>query len=233
MKYPGRPLTPRHVAIIMDGNRRWAKKRNLPEFWGHRKGVSAVRSAVDFAIRSGISYLTIFAFSTENWKRSAQEVSYLMSLFKRSINRFSKWLIENGICVRFLGDIAALRPDLFEKMKFLEDETKNGCTLNLSIAINYGSRDEVVRAANSLIRSAQNESLTWENFSKALDTRDLPDVDLLIRTSGELRLSNFLLLQSAYAELYFVDTLWPDFDQEAFELSLIEFRKRKRNFGGS
>jgi undecaprenyl diphosphate synthase len=214
----------------MDGNRRWTKKNNFPLFYGHRRGVHAVSEVIKTALDRRISHLTFFAFSTENWKRSGDEISYLMRLFSRSIDRYGTFLLRKGICVRFIGDLAPLNPDLLGKMLSIREQTRHNGKLFLTIAINYGSRDEVVRAVKKLsINELQNCS--WETFRRHLDSADLPDVDLFIRTSGERRLSNFLLLQSAYAELIFVQKNWPEFTGNDFEATLQEFGRRKRNFG--
>ncbi|MDR0590717.1 MAG: di-trans,poly-cis-decaprenylcistransferase [Puniceicoccales bacterium] len=223
-------LGPMHIAVVMDGNRRWAKKNNFPLFYGHRRGVHAVSEVTKTALDRGISHLTFFAFSTENWKRSGGEISYLMRLFSRSIDRYETFLLREGICVRFIGDLAPLDPDLLGKISSIQEQTQRNEKLFLTIAINYGSRDEVVRAVKKMsINELQNCS--WETFRRHLDSADLPDVDLFIRTSGEQRLSNFLLLQSAYAELIFVQKNWPEFTGEDFGDVLQEFGQRKRNFG--
>jgi undecaprenyl diphosphate synthase len=214
----------------MDGNRRWARKNNFPLFWGHRRGVRAVSEIVKSAIEQNITHLTLFAFSTENWKRSENEVSYLMGLFSRSIEHYSTFLLKENIRVRFIGDLASLQGNLLKKIILIQEKTRHNTKLFLTIAINYGSRNEIVRAIKK-IPSGEVQNYSWETIQKYLDTSDLPDVDLFIRTSGEQRLSNFLLLQSAYAELFFIKKNWPEFTGRDFEATLQEFSQRKRNFG--
>jgi undecaprenyl diphosphate synthase len=221
---------PVHVAIVMDGNRRWAKEKNFPTFWGHRRGIHAVSEVVQMAIKQKIPYLTLFAFSTENWQRSANEVSYLMGLFARSITHYGIFSQKNEIRVYFIGDLAPLDDNLRRKIISIREKTAQNSKLFLTIAINYGSRDELVRAVKK-IPPSELQNCSWEDIYGRLDTQGIPDVDLLIRTSGEQRLSNFLLLQSAYAELFFIKKYWPEFTQRDFEIILDEYRIRKRNFG--
>ncbi|MDR1590705.1 MAG: di-trans,poly-cis-decaprenylcistransferase [Puniceicoccales bacterium] len=221
---------PVHVAIVMDGNRRWAKENNFPLFWGHRRGVRALRESVQAAIEQKIPYLTFFAFSTENWQRSENEVKYLMGLFVRSIGHYAVFLQKNKIRVYFIGDLAPLNDNLRGKIASLREKTAQNSKLFLTIAINYGSRDELTRAVKK-IPPNELQNCSWEDICRRLDTRGIPDVDLFIRTSGEQRLSNFLLLQSAYAELFFIKKYWPEFTQQDFEIILNEYRLRKRNFG--
>jgi undecaprenyl diphosphate synthase len=228
--------SPNHVAIIMDGNGRWAQKRGRPRLFGHQAGARRVRDIVMACPDAGVEYLTIFAFSTENWKRTQAEVSGLMTLFKRYIRREAADLVKNGVCVRFIGDRTRLEPVLVKMMNELEDLTKGNSTVNLTIAINYGSRDEVGRATQRLARDVADgvldaEDVNDETLARYLDTHVLPDPDLVIRTSGEARISNFLLWQSAYAEYEFVDTLWPDFSAEEFQRILQKFTLRDRRFG--
>ena len=227
---------PDHVAIIMDGNGRWAKARGKPRLFGHQEGARRVRDAVVTCGERGIPYLTIFAFSTENWKRTQTEVTGLMTLFKRYIRREAADLVKNGIRVRFIGDRSRLEPVLQNMMGELEDLTACNSTVNLTIAINYGSRDEVGRAIGQIARDVADGTISATDvdemtLSKYLDTSVLPDPDLVIRTSGEARISNFLLWQSAYSEYEFVDTLWPDFTREEFDKVLARFAKRDRRFG--
>ncbi|MDR0418403.1 MAG: di-trans,poly-cis-decaprenylcistransferase [Puniceicoccales bacterium] len=221
---------PVHVAIIMDGNRRWAKGNSFPIFYGHRRGVYRTSKIVQVAIKRKIHYLTLFAFSTENWQRSALEVTYLMRLFTRSIDRYTAFLQKEAICIHFIGDLAPLKNDLRDKITAIQEKTRHNTKLFLTIAINYGSRDELIRAIKK-IPPDEFSNCSWESIRKQLDTGDIPDVDLFIRTSGEQRLSNFLLLQSAYAELFFNKKHWPEFTQQDFEMVLDEYRLRKRNFG--
>ncbi|UPA28364.1 MAG: polyprenyl diphosphate synthase [Verrucomicrobiota bacterium] len=224
------PANPKHIAIIMDGNRRWAQQHHLPTFFGHRRGVHAVTQAVQAALRHKIPYLSFFAFSTENWKRSAAEIDYLMGLFRRSIEHFRRWVQRYAIRIRFIGNRTVLNPTLQEKMQALENASASNDALTVVIAINYGSRDELIRTIASLTE-LEKEHITWELLREKLDTRGLPDVDLVIRTSGEQRLSNFLLLQSAYAEIIFLQQGWPDFSSQDFEAALLEYQHRQRNFG--
>ncbi|MDR2812704.1 MAG: di-trans,poly-cis-decaprenylcistransferase [Puniceicoccales bacterium] len=222
--------TPVHVAIVMDGNRRWAKGNNFPIFWGHRRGVHTVSEIVQTAIEQKISNLTLFAFSTENWQRSANEVAYLMKLFARSIEHYATFLQKNEVCIHFIGDLMSLGNNLREKIASIREKTYHNKKFFLTIAINYGSRDEIVRAVKG-ISADELPNCSWESIRRRLDTENMPDVDLFIRTSGEQRLSNFLLLQSAYAELFFVKKYWPEFTQRDFMTILEEYRLRKRNFG--
>ena len=226
-----------HVAIIMDGNGRWAQNKGRPRLFGHQAGARRVREIVESCPDLGIKYLTIFAFSTENWKRTQIEVSGLMKLFKRYIYKETKPLIDAGVRVRFIGDRVRLEASLVKLMDQLENLTKENTEVNLTIAINYGGRDEVARAAKRMARDVQSGNLSAENINEEtlpryLDTHVLPDPGLVIRTSGEARISNFLLWQSAYSEYEFIDTLWPDFTAEIFSSIISEFENRERRFGG-
>ena len=226
-----------HVAIIMDGNGRWAQNKGRPRLFGHQAGARRVREIVESCPDLGIKYLTIFAFSTENWKRTQIEVSGLMKLFKRYIYKETKPLIDAGVRVRFIGDRVRLEASLVKLMDQLENLTKENTEVNLTIAINYGGRDEVARAAKRMARDVQSGNLSAENINEEtlpryLDTHVLPDPGLVIRTSGEARISNFLLWQSAYSEYEFIDTLWPDFTAEIFSSIVNEFENRERRFGG-
>ena len=228
---------PRHVAIIMDGNGRWARRRGQPRLYGHQAGVRRVREIVGVCQSLGISYLTVFAFSTENWKRTQFEVAGLMNLFRHYIRKETRELIEKGVCVRFIGDRERLEPSLVKQMNTLTELTAGNNAVNLTVALNYGGRDEVARAVKRLVRDVTDGKLSLsgvneETLPKYLDTCFLPDPDLVIRTSGEARISNFLLWQSAYAEYQFVDTLWPDFTAEEFIGICREFCGRERRFGG-
>jgi len=232
----GLQKTPEHVAIIMDGNGRWAQMRGKPRLFGHQEGARRVRDIVMACGEHGVPYLTIFAFSTENWKRTQAEVTGLMSLFKRYIRREAASLVKNGVRVRFIGDRTRLEPVLVDMMQELERMTEQNVTVNLTIAINYGSRDEVGRAVRDIARDVaagrlDPEAVDEMTLSGYLDTHVLPDPDLVIRTSGEARISNFLLWQSAYAEYEFIDTLWPDFTAAEFDKVLARFGKRDRRFG--
>ncbi len=227
---------PDHVAIIMDGNGRWAQQRGRPRLFGHHAGAKRVREIVEACPDLGVKYLTIFAFSTENWKRTQVEVSGLMALFRRYITREARALMERGVRVRFIGDRIRLDDKLVTLMDELELLTSNNDRVHLTIALNYGGRDEVTRAAKRLAFEIEQGRLSHkdvdaETLAKFLDTRVLPDPDLVIRTSGEARISNFLLWQSAYSEYEFVDTLWPDFSAEEFAKVISGFARRDRRFG--
>ncbi len=227
---------PRHVAIIMDGNGRWAKARGRPRLFGHRAGARRVRDIVESCPELGVKYLTIFAFSTENWKRTQVEVSGLMALFKKYLLTEIRDLRDNGVRVRFIGDRIRLEPALVSLMNELEEITKDNSTVNLTVALNYGGRDEVFRATKRLAQDVADgklspDTINEETLPKYLDTHFLPDPDLVIRTSGEARISGFLLWQSAYAEYEFIDTLWPDFTPDIFEHVLRNYGKRERRFG--
>ncbi len=229
-------LGPKHVAIIMDGNGRWAQQRGRPRLFGHHAGAKRVRDIVESCPGFGVKYLTIFAFSTENWKRTQAEVSGLMKLFRRYIEREAKALFENGVRVRFIGDRMKLDEKLVQLMDDLELFTADNDLVHMTIALNYGGRDEVTRAAQRMAVEIEQGRLTHkevdaETLSRFLDTRFLPDPDLVIRTSGEARISNFLLWQSAYSEYEFVDTLWPDFSPKEFQKVLLNYEKRDRRFG--
>ena len=228
---------PRHVAIIMDGNGRWATNRGWPRLVGHRKGAERVKEIVRCAPDLGITWLTIYAFSTENWKRSTEEVLGLMSIFARYIQREADRLAAEGVRMRFIGDRARLDPKLQRLMAGIEARTAPGSRLNLTVAINYGGRDELVRAAAQIARDVAEGRLAPGEINEAaitarLDTAGLPDPDLVIRTSGETRTSNFLPWQSAYAEYEFTPTLWPDFTPEELARIVGRFGQRQRLFGG-
>ena len=228
---------PAHVAIIMDGNGRWAELRKRPRLLGHYAGAGRVREIVESCPSVGVKYLTIFAFSTENWKRTQSEVSGLMSLFRRYIQRESQNLKKEMVRVRFIGDRRRLDNKLVDLMDELELLTSENDLVHLTIALNYGGRDEVARATKRLAYDVQKGSLDpktidEETLPKYLDTYVLPDPDLVIRTSGEARISNFLLWQSAYAEYEFIDTLWPDFNKETFKQTLDNYVGRSRRYGG-
>jgi undecaprenyl diphosphate synthase len=229
--------TPAHVAIIMDGNGRWAKARGLPRLAGHRAGVEALRKTVRAAPELGISYLTVYAFSSENWSRPKSEVSDLMGLLKLFIRRDLAELHQSGVRVRIIGDRTGLQPDILALLEEAETLTAANQSLTLVIAFNYGGRDEIVRAARKLAFAATRgeiavEAITAERLAASLDTADIPDPELVIRTSGELRLSNFLLWQAAYSELVFLPCYWPDFSHEHFTDALRAFASRERRFGG-
>ena len=228
---------PEHVAIIMDGNGRWAVGRGRPRLFGHQAGARRVSEIVGACPGLGVRYLTIFAFSTENWKRTQAEVSGLMTLFRRYIIKEAQRLAVNGVRVRFIGDRDRLDPTLARLMDELEALTRSNDRIHLTVALNYGGRDEVTRATRRLAREVaagriDPEDVDAEMLASYLDTHTLPDPDLVIRTSGEARISNFLLWQSAYAEYEFVDTLWPDFTADDFADILAGYGKRERRYGG-
>jgi undecaprenyl diphosphate synthase len=225
-----------HVAIIMDGNGRWAQQRGRPRLVGHHAGAKRIREIVEACPAAGVKYLTIFAFSTENWKRTQSEVSGLMRLFKRYIRRESQALIDDGVRVRFIGDRMNLDDQLVSIMDELELATSHNKKVNLTIALNYGGRDEVTRAVKRLAREIEQGKLAAKQVNAKvlagfLDTHFLPDPDLVIRTSGEARISNFLLWQSAYAEYEFIDTLWPDFKADEFSQLVSKSGSRERRYG--
>jgi len=226
--------TPQHVAIIMDGNGRWAASRGRPRAFGHRKGVEAVRDAVRNAGELGVRYLTLFSFSTENWNRPAAEVEALFELLRRFVAADLDRLHSEGVRVRILGRREGLSEELLKLIGSVESRTEANTKFHLNIAFNYGGRDEIVRAAKRAAAAHDGDlsDLTEAELARYLDTADLPDPDLVIRTSGEHRISNFLLWQAAYAEFVFMDILWPDFDKAAFEAALAEYASRDRRYGG-
>ena len=228
---------PHHVAIIMDGNGRWAKARGLPRVAGHRRGAGAVRRVIRGAGELGIPVLTLFAFSTENWTRPADEVSDLMGLLRHYLRHELEELGRNGARLRVIGERSRLAPDIVSDIADAEQRTRSNTRIDVNICINYGSRDEIVQATRNLARKVASGELAPEKIDEGLFERELltagvPDPDLMIRTSGEQRISNFLLWQCAYAELVFVDTLWPDFGKEHLERAVAEFRRRERRYGG-
>ncbi len=225
----GPPAMPRHVAIIMDGNGRWAKKRHLPRVLGHQRGVEAVRRVVRAARELGLEALTLYAFSTENWTRPDDEVSALMGLLKRFLLADLDEFAEAGIRLKIIGDYKAFPADLVDLLEGALARTAANTGMTLAVALNYGAQDEIARAARAAARAGE---ITPETIAAHLDTADLPPLDLLIRTSGEVRLSNFLLWQAAYAEMLFVDTLWPDFGAEDLKAALDAFARRDRRYGG-
>ncbi|MDA7787839.1 polyprenyl diphosphate synthase [Sphingomonadaceae bacterium] len=218
----------RHVAIIMDGNGRWAKRRALPRVMGHRKGVEAVRELVRSVEKMGIECLTLYAFSSENWKRPEDEVDDLMSLMRRFIKSDLPEFIANDVQLKIIGDWKGLAPDIVEMLEDALDKTAKGSRI-LAVALNYGSQGEIARAA---AKAAEAGAVTEESIAANLDTADLPSLDLLIRTSGEVRLSNFLLWQAAYAEMKFTEVLWPDFTPQHLQDALDDFARRDRRYGG-
>ena len=231
-------LVPRHIAIIMDGNGRWAKQRNRPRTFGHSEGVEALRRTVEAAGELGVTHLTVFGFSTENWRRPVEEVNALFDLLRLYVARDLDRLVKEGVRVRVIGERAGLQKDIGEIIENAEARTRQNDKQNLTIAFNYGGQDEIARAARRLAQDVaagkvQPKDVTPERFESYLDTADLPPPDLLIRTSGETRLSNFMLWQAAYTELVFLDVLWPDFNKAALEQAIDIYNNRERRFGGS
>lgn len=227
---------PRHIVIIMDGNGRWAKMRHRPRSIGHRAGARAVNACIDACLQKGIEALTLFAFSSENWRRPPEEVGALMQLFLRTLDHEVEELHRRGVRLRFIGERNAFAPQIRTRMGEAEALTLGNQRLHLSIAANYGGRQDMVEAARALAREVAAgrlapEDIDEERLSSVFSLHDLPEPDLFIRTGGERRISNFLLWQLAYCELYFTDTLWPDFDAEALQLALQEFARRERRFG--
>ena len=230
-------VIPNHVAIILDGNGRWAKKKGMPRTYGHVKGCENLEKICSVAKELGVKYLTVYAFSTENWKRSKEEVNALMKLFRNYMKKCIKISRDNKMQVRVIGAPTAFDPDLQEKIKELEEYSSQYDELYFQIALNYGSRDEIKRAVQKMAEDVKAEKLNPEEISERtisdyLDTKGLPDPDLLIRTSGEERLSNFLMWQLAYTEFYFTDVAWPDFNKAEFEKAIAKYNQRDRRFGG-
>lgn len=228
---------PNHVAIILDGNGRWAKKRLLPRNLGHKAGAKAVEDICEDAWNLGIKYLTVYAFSTENWKRPEDEVNALMKLLRNYLADCIERSNKNNMRVRVIGEKSGLSQDIQDRIEELEKVTEKNTGLNFTIAINYGSRDEITRAVRSIAKRAaageiNADDINMDIISESLDTGGIPDPDLLIRTSGEERLSNFLLWQLAYTEFYFTDVLWPDFDKKELEKAIEKYNGRERRFGG-
>jgi undecaprenyl diphosphate synthase len=230
------PTFPRHVAIIMDGNGRWARRRLLPRLEGHRQGAKSVRRAVEFCRTNGVECLTLYAFSTENWQRPETEVSGLMKLLSQFLESEVEEIHANDIRIRIIGQIERIPDPVRRKLVAAIEKTRLNKTMTLAIALSYGGRGEIVAAAKSIAQKVASgaitpDDVTEESFTDYLYTSGLPDPDLLIRTGGEMRISNFLLWQAAYAELYFTPTLWPDFDEKAFMEAIEAFRSRQRRFG--
>ena len=228
---------PQHVAIILDGNGRWAKAKGMPRNYGHAQGSKNVEKICEEAWRMGIKYLTVYAFSTENWNRPKEEVNALMKLLRNYMKTCLKTAAKNDMKVRVIGDITKLDEDIQKRILELEEATKNNGGLNFQIAINYGSRDEITRAVRALAEDVKKGKLMPEEvdetcIEKYLDTHDIPDPDLLIRTSGEQRLSNYLLWQLAYTEFYFTDVPWPDFTKQELEKAIEQYNSRDRRYGG-
>ncbi|MBT9778309.1 isoprenyl transferase [Clostridium sp. MCC353] len=231
-------IIPGHVAIILDGNGRWAKKRGLPRSFGHKEGCITVEKTVEDAARLGVKYLTVYGFSTENWKRSSEEVGALMQLFRYYMVRLLKVASANNVRVKMIGDRRRFDQDIIDGINRLEEETKNNTGLTFVIAVNYGGRDEIVRSVKQVMEDCLEkkiapEDMSEERFNSYLDTAGMPDPDLLIRTSGELRLSNYLLWQLAYTEIYVTECLWPDFNIDEFKKAIVQYNSRERRFGGA
>lgn len=223
---------PRHVGIIMDGNGRWATGRGLRRTRGHREGIEAAKRIVLAAISESVSYLSLYAFSTENWRRAKEEVSFIMGLVAKNLRSQYGFYRENRVCVRHSGDLNGLPDNVRSEIHAVTEETRKHDAIIVNLAVNYGGRSEIVRSVNRLIGEGHTISLTAEDIQAHLDLPELPDPDLIIRTGGEHRLSNFLLWESAYSELYFSDRLWPDWNADDFREAIADFQKRKRNFGG-
>lgn len=220
---------PEHIAIIMDGNGRWAKQRELERIAGHKQGAKVVRQITTYCAKLGIKYLTLYAFSTENWQRPKFEIDYLMKLLEKYLKDETDTFIQNNLKFMAIGDLSKFSKKLQNTIKDLEEKTKNNTAMTQVLALNYGSKDEILRAIKKL--NEKKLEINEKNFEACLDTKDFSKVDLLIRTSGEVRLSNFLLWQNAYAEMFFTNTLWPDFTTEELEKILEDFKKRQRKFG--
>lgn len=221
---------PNHIAIIMDGNGRWAKNQNKPRVFGHKAGANTLRKIMEYCNKIGVTYLTVYAFSTENWKRSQEEVDALMFLFKSYIKSERENLLKNKIRFMVSGREEGVNPSLMEAIKELEEATSKDYEMTLNIAFNYGGRAEITDAVNKILKDGRT-SITEEEFSKYL-YNDIPDPDFVIRTSGEFRISNFLLWQIAYSEIYITDKYWPDFDETEMEKAILSYSKRERRFGG-
>jgi len=229
-------IIPQHIAVIMDGNRRWARQKNMPTKMGHREGALRVTDLVKNCADLGVKYLTVYAFSTENWKRDKKEIDYLMNLLMEFVVKELNNLHKNDVKITIMGNIEDLPEKTRKEVEHSVELTKNNKTLHLNIALSYGSRNEIIRGIKNIIKEYENnkiniDEINEESFKKYLFTKDMPDPDLLIRTSGELRLSNFLLYQLAYTEFYFTDTLWPDFNKEELLKAIKSFQHRKRRYG--
>ena len=221
-----------HVAIIMDGNRRWAKEKFLPSAMGHQKGVDSLRNTMRLFDKYGIKYLTVYAFSTENWNRKKEEVEFLMNLLAKTLFGELDEMHKENVKIKFLGDLTKLNTKLVEIIENAENKTKNNTGVNLNIAFNYGSRDEITNAVKAIVKEGISaEEITEDTISSHLYTKNIPDPDLLIRTGGEKRISNYLLWQIAYSEVYVTDAYWPEFDEEELAKAITEFEHRNRRFG--
>ncbi len=226
----------KHIAVIMDGNRRWAKQKGLPSAFGHKKGVDALKTVMRACDDFGVKYLTVYAFSTENWNRKPEEVDFLMDLLGQTLKNELQEMHENNVVINFLGDLTKLSPKLQEILSHSVEVTKNNSGVRLQIAFNYGARDEILHAVKDIVSCVKNGSLSPEDISvdtisQALYTKNIPDPDLLIRTGGDMRVSNYLLWQIAYSEFYVTKMLWPDFDKQALSDAIEEFHSRQRRYG--
>jgi len=225
---------PRHIAIIMDGNGRWAKKKGLPRLAGHKAGVDSVRNIVRFAGKIGVKYLTLYTFSTENWARPVKEVSFLMKMMNRLLETEVTDLDKNNVKLKIIGNRSLIEDKFVKKIEKAENKLKNNTGLNLILALSYGGRDEIIHAVKRIIENVKNGKdidIDEDEFKNYLYTEDIPDPELVIRTSGEYRLSNFLVYQAAYSEIYITKTLWPDFNENSFTEAIEDFNKRERRFG--
>lgn len=225
-----------HIAIIMDGNRRWAKERNLPSAFGHKKGVDALKAAMRACDDFGVKYLTVYAFSTENWNRNPEEVAFLMDLLGVTLQNELKEMHENNVVISFIGDTTKLSEKLQKILKNAVDTTKNNTGVNLQIAFNYGARDEITHAVKNICKKVQTgeislDEITEETISQNIYTKNIPDPDLLIRTGGEMRVSNYLLWQIAYSEILVTKRYWPEFDKKSLAEAILEFHSRQRRYG--
>lgn len=229
---------PQHIAIIMDGNRRWARAKGKPAALGHKEGAKTLEKIVRYANKIGLKYITVYAFSTENWKRAEEEVNALMALLQSYLDDYSKRADSENIKVKILGDITALSPKMQKSIKECMERTKKNTGVTFNIALNYGGRDEIVKAVKAIAEKVKNDEIKLENINEELITNNLytkgqPDPDLVIRTSGEIRLSNFLPWQVVYSEFIFIDKNWPDFNEEDLDNAIIEYQRRHRKFGAS
>ncbi len=226
---------PRHVAIVMDGNGRWAKKRHMPRTYGHKEGAEALRKTIKACVEFGVEYLTVYVFSTENWKRPEDEVGFLMDLFRLLIAKEIPTLNQEGVKVRCLGDIQGLHFDVQDAIRKAEEMTSKNSVLQLNLMLNYGARHEILQACRAMLERGKEDvsfSVSQADFESELYTSGIPDPEILVRTGGDVRVSNYLLWQIAYSELFFLETLWPDFNRESLIEVLKQFQNRERRFGG-
>ena len=229
-------MIPKHTAIIMDGNGRWAEQKGMPRIFGHQNGVTAVRKIVEAANKFNIEYLTLFTFSIENWDRPRNEVDTLMGLLVKTLKDEFEDILKNNIKLNAIGELSTLPDNVIDELYTIIESTKNNTGMTLTLALSYSGKQEIFKAVKEISEKVKNDLICLDNFDNSLIndhlyTRNLPDVDLLIRTSGEKRISNFLLWQIAYAELYFTDVYWPDFSEKDFEMAILEYQKRERRFG--